>query len=1167
MNKSHIFGTVSACLFAFCLSTSTSAAVNSYAQDFEGLNAGSPDALGFSGEGYSVYADVWFGDVGTGSLQYNYGPFSAPNGGQAFSAIAIGDGTSPPQGGQYLNIYSDYANADHGNGSGNNVNTSVFREYSINAGDVNGDVWTLTFDALANPDNGISDPNSNATASAFIKTLNPGSGNIYIVTNDVRADTTSVLPNAWTSYSISLDLSDPLLVGQLLQFGFNTTARNFEHSGVFYDNICFNNTGGCPTPGPTDTDNDGLDDTVDADKDGDGIPNAIETTNSLDPLDSADGALDKDGDGWSNADEYRFGSDLDDDTSFPTITSTERPEKIFAGDGGANDSFGTSVSASGDTAVVGMPGDDEEAVNAGAAYVFTRSDGIWSQQQKLTASDAGSNKKFGKSVSLDGETAVIGSYESAYVFVRINGQWSEQQKLSSDGVTGEDFGYSVAVEDDTAVVGAYLDSSDSTQSGSAYVFTRSAEDWTQQQRLVAPVVQSFARFGNSLSISGDSLLVGAYLYASDSDQAGAVFVFDRIAGTWVYDEILKDSSGALDDSFGWSVSLSGDWAVVGSYLDDDNGSQSGSVFVFIRDHGWSLYSKLSIASATASADAGAGDNLGRAVAVSGDRLVIGGANEAAYLFVRSAGAWNEKQTLTAADTTGSDFFGRSLSYSGDTVVIGAYGDDDIGVDSGSVYFIDLDIDDDGLYNTLDPDIDNDGVLNSLDRDPLNEDIGGLSGSGTENFPYQITTLDDLKWLSAASGYWAAGIYLQLTADIDAADTATWNIGDHDDDVNTPDEAMGFSPIGNAADRFGGSFDGAGHVISKLTINRPGFNYVGLFGYVAQGGVITNVGLVDSSLAGYYYVGVLVGYSDGSVASSYATGSVAGEIYVGGLVGRNYDDGSVSSSYATASVEGAVLGGLVGDNKGSVESSYATGRVDGSFRGGGLVGYNHFSVSSSYWNTVSSEKLRGIGENDTNDPEAVVTGHVTGLNNAQMLLKTSFEDFSINAGDPDVALIDRPDWVIIDGFTTPYLWWQDDNNDGVPAYQDADYDGDGVDDVAEVAAGTDPLDSENYPPTSVPATPVITKADYGDGEIYLSVLADRNATSYDASCTDGENTFFGTSNRATITVSGLTNGVPYTCTTTVTNGVVTSAVSESSLAITPDELPTGLPIWLLYEATK
>jgi len=250
MKKLRSFGAASACLFAFGLSTSTNAAVTAYAQDFEGLDALNSGVLGSSGEGFVVWGDVWDGDVGT-TLLYSYGPFSAPNGDwNGFSAIVIGDGTDLLRGNQHLNIFSDYENFDQGEFgpyqciNGCTINTSVFQEQVIDSGDVDGGTWTLTFDALANPDFNIGDPASNATASAFIKTIDPNNG---YVTNDIHVDTTGVLPDAWGSYSISLALSDPLLAGQLLQFGFNTTASNYENSGVFYDNICFDNAGGCPT--------------------------------------------------------------------------------------------------------------------------------------------------------------------------------------------------------------------------------------------------------------------------------------------------------------------------------------------------------------------------------------------------------------------------------------------------------------------------------------------------------------------------------------------------------------------------------------------------------------------------------------------------------------------------------------------------------------------------------------------------------------------------------------------------------------------------------------------------------------------------------------------------------------------------------------------------------
>jgi hypothetical protein len=228
---------------AIAYAPASSAAMTGYAQDFEGLDASNPLALGIAGgDNWKIFADVWFGPVGSTFL-YSYGVFTAPNGGPGFSAIAGGEG-GPAQGAQYMNIYSDYNNADHANGF--TINTNVFQERTLDALDVGSGIWTLTADYKAPSSAGIANPASNATATAFIKTLDPNAG--FAQTNLITFDSTTADPAIWGSFSLSIDLSDPLLVGQILQFGFNTTATNYEDSGVYYDNICFNNTGGCPTP-------------------------------------------------------------------------------------------------------------------------------------------------------------------------------------------------------------------------------------------------------------------------------------------------------------------------------------------------------------------------------------------------------------------------------------------------------------------------------------------------------------------------------------------------------------------------------------------------------------------------------------------------------------------------------------------------------------------------------------------------------------------------------------------------------------------------------------------------------------------------------------------------------------------------------------------------------
>ena len=148
-----------------------------------------------------------------------------------------------------------------------------------------------------------------------------------------------------------------------------------------------------------------------------------------------------------------------------------------------------------------------------------RSGTTWTQQQKLTASDGASEDRFGYSVSLSGDYALIGASfvddngsesGSAYVFVRSGTTWTQQQKLTaSDGAANDHFGYSVSLSGDCALIGAWGDDDSGSESGSAYVFVRSGTTWTEQQKLTASDGASTDLFGYSVSISGDTAIVGA----------------------------------------------------------------------------------------------------------------------------------------------------------------------------------------------------------------------------------------------------------------------------------------------------------------------------------------------------------------------------------------------------------------------------------------------------------------------------------------------------------------------------------------------------------------------------------------------------------------------------------------------------------------------------------
>ncbi len=210
-----------AALLVLAAPAASHAALAPYIENFETLDAADPTALGSAG--WLVYGNVY---SATYVYQYGYGPYPAPNDGAAFCAIATGEG-GPEQGAQQLSVYNDYNNtAAHT--AGDLVESNVYREMTIGAGDV-GSTWTFQFDAK------LGNLVSPSTAIAFIKTLNPAAG--YATTN-FRYDVMTGIPDTWHTYRITLTI-DPSLVDQLLQIGFASTASNFVSSGVFYDNLVF----------------------------------------------------------------------------------------------------------------------------------------------------------------------------------------------------------------------------------------------------------------------------------------------------------------------------------------------------------------------------------------------------------------------------------------------------------------------------------------------------------------------------------------------------------------------------------------------------------------------------------------------------------------------------------------------------------------------------------------------------------------------------------------------------------------------------------------------------------------------------------------------------------------------------------------------------------------
>ena len=371
-----------------------------------------------------------------------------------------------------------------------------------------------------------------------------------------------------------------------------------------------------------------------------------------------------------------------------------------------------------------------------------------SQQAYLKASNTGSGDQFGQAVAMSGDTVVVGAFAedshatgvdgdpsnndaasagAAYVFVRNGSTWSQEAYLKASNTgAGDLFGYSVAVSGDTIVVGAFMEDSSATGvngdqgnnnaqgSGAAYVFVRDGSTWSQEAYLKASNTDLGDWFGESVAVSGDTVVVGAYREASnakgvngdqsnnDTWSSGAVYVFVRNGSTWSQQAYLKASNTELHDEFGYTVALSGDTLVVGAPDEDSsatgvNGDQnhntaqsSGAAFVFVRSGTtWSQQAYLK-ASNTAT-----NDFFGIAVAVSGDTAVVGAYEEdsgatgvngaqgnndapdsgAAYVFVHNGLTWSQEAYLKASNTEAGDTFGFSVALSGDTLVVGAIAED------------------------------------------------------------------------------------------------------------------------------------------------------------------------------------------------------------------------------------------------------------------------------------------------------------------------------------------------------------------------------------------------------------------------------------------------------------------------------------------------------------
>ena len=270
---------------------------------------------------------------------------------------------------------------------------------------------------------------------------------------------------------------------------------------------------------------------------------------------------------------------------------------------GDMDNFGYSVAINGplgrgsaNIAIVGAPQHDGAAKDSGAAYIFTKSGRDWKQRAKLAPLDGGAADNLGHAVSVDRNTAVVGAPKSdavnnnsgaVYVFV-LDGSWKQQAKLAPKDLGRSDaFGYVVFVRKDTIVVGAPGHTHSGIRfAGAAYVFVRQGEKWVEQVKLTADDAAQSDRFGHSVALSGDTIVVGAPLHDTDRGaDTGAAYIFSLEGGTWKQQAKLGIKGARKADQLGFGVATNGKVVVLGAKARDEGDRASGAAYAFVGSGG------------------------------------------------------------------------------------------------------------------------------------------------------------------------------------------------------------------------------------------------------------------------------------------------------------------------------------------------------------------------------------------------------------------------------------------------------------------------------------------------------------------------------------------------------------------------------------------------------
>ena len=357
-------------------------------------------------------------------------------------------------------------------------------------------------------------------------------------------------------------------------------------------------------------------------------------------------------------------------------------QSLIAPDAADEDRFGHSVFVRAGMALVGVLQDDDQGMDAGSVFLYEFDGTSWNERQKLTASDGAPGDLFGTAVAGRTGVAVIGaplsgSTGAVHVFRFDGNLWIEEQKLvASDGEADDRFGGSVAIVGDVILVGATEEDDGGDGAGAAYIFRFDGSTWVEKQKLTAGDPMPGASFGNSVSVTGHVALIGAMRDDDRGTDSGSAYLYRFDGSAWIESAKLTASDAAENDQFGCSVSVCGDIAAVGAKRDDDLGNLSGSAYIYQYDNGIWIESEKIRAS-----DGAAADLFGSTVHVHGHVVVVGAhldddaglSSGSAYVYRFNGSRWIEAQKVTSVTGTAQEEFGGAVSAGGDWILVGATG--------------------------------------------------------------------------------------------------------------------------------------------------------------------------------------------------------------------------------------------------------------------------------------------------------------------------------------------------------------------------------------------------------------------------------------------------------------------------------------------------------------